>query len=41
MKELKVRLTFIEECLGTANADKNIHADFIASKSPDVLKFPI
>lgn len=37
MKELKVRLTFIEECLGTANADKNIHADFIASKAPDAM----
>ena len=37
MKELKVRLTFTEECLGTANADKNIHADFIASKAPDAM----
>lgn len=35
MKELKVKLTFIEECLGTANADKNIHAEYIASKAPD------
>ena len=37
MKELKVRLTFTEECLGTANADKNIHADFIARKAPDAM----
>lgn len=35
MKELKIRLTFTEECLGTANADKNIHSDYIASKAPD------
>lgn len=35
MKEMKVRLTFTEEILGTANADKEIHAEFIASKAPD------
>lgn len=35
MKELKVRLTFFEEVLGTASADKEIHAEFIASKAPD------
>lgn len=35
MKEMKVRLTFTEEVLGTANADKDIHAEFIASKAPD------
>jgi hypothetical protein len=35
MKELKVRLTFIEGLLGTANSDPNIHEEFIASKSPD------
>ncbi len=35
MKELKVRVTFIEELLGTASNDPNIHADYIASKAPD------
>lgn len=35
MKELKVRLTFLEEVLGTANAEKDIHEKFIASKAPD------
>ena len=35
MKELKVRLTFTEDVLGTANADKNVHSEFIASKAPD------
>ena len=34
MKEMKVRLTFTEEILGTASADKDIHAEFIASKAP-------
>ena len=35
MKEMKVRLTFTEEILGTANSDKDIHEEFIASKAPD------
>lgn len=35
MKEMKVRLTFIEEILGTASADKEIHAEYIASKAPN------
>lgn len=33
--EMKVRVTFIEEVLGTASADPNIHSEYIASKSPD------
>lgn len=37
MKELKVRITFTEELLGTANANANIHEKFIASKAPDAL----
>lgn len=37
MKNLKVKLTFIEECLGMANADKNIHSEYIASKAPDAM----
>ena len=35
MKNLKVRLTFTEDCLGTASADKEIHSRFIASNAPD------
>lgn len=35
MKELKVKITFTEELLGTANSDKDIHSEFIASKAPD------
>lgn len=35
MKEMKVKLTFFEEVLGTANAEKDIHEKFIASKAPD------
>lgn len=35
MKELKVRLTFTEEMLGTAPNNPDIHREFIASKSPN------
>ena len=35
MKEIKIKVTFIEEVLGTASNDKDIHEDFIASKAPD------
>lgn len=34
-KKMKVRITFLEEILGTANADKDVHSEFIASKAPD------
>lgn len=34
-KEIKVRLTFTEEILGTASADPEIHERFIASQAPD------
>ena len=34
-KDIRVRLTFLEESLGTASNDKDIHAEFIASKAPD------
>lgn len=34
-KEMKVRLTFINPILGSANSNKDIHSDFIASKAPD------
>jgi len=35
MKELKVRITFTEEILGTASSDPEIHSTFIASNAPD------
>lgn len=35
MKTVKVRLTFLEECLGTASADERLHSEYIASKAPD------
>lgn len=35
MKELKVKLTFIEPILGTASGNKELHTEFIASKAPD------
>ena len=35
MKEMKVRITFLEEILGTANANEDVHSEFIASKAPD------
>lgn len=35
MKELNIKLTFIEELLGTASNDAEIHEEFIASKAPD------
>lgn len=34
-KEMKVRLTFLEEVLGTASGDPELHANFIASNAPD------
>lgn len=34
-KKIKVRLTFIEEVLGTASSNPDIHEEFIASKAPD------
>lgn len=33
--ELRVRLTLIDEILGTAAADPKIHETYIASKAPD------
>lgn len=35
MKKLKVTITYIEELLGTASANKEIHSEYIASKAPD------
>ena len=35
MKEIKVKLTFTENILGSASANKELHSDYIASKAPD------
>ena len=35
MKEIKVRIEFTEMVLGTANNNKEVHSDYIASKAPD------
>lgn len=35
MKTMKVRLEFLEEVLGTASADPEIHETYIASNAPD------
>ena len=35
MKKMTVKVTFLEELLGTAAADPEIHARFIAEKAPD------
>lgn len=38
MKTIKVKVTFLEEILGTAPTNEDIYRDFIASKSADALK---
>lgn len=38
MKELKVRITLIDELLGTASNDADVHRNYIASKAPDAAK---
>lgn len=35
MKELKIKITFIEEILGTSPNNTELHSDYIASKAPD------
>lgn len=35
MRKLNVKVTFVEEALGTAANDPEIHAEYIASKAPD------
>ncbi len=37
MKEITVKITFIEEVLGTAPNDEEIYANYIASKAPDAM----
>ena len=35
MKRIKVRITLVEEMLGTGNSNPDIHREYIASKAPD------
>lgn len=35
MKKIRINLEFTEPCLGTASADPELHARFIASNAPD------
>lgn len=35
MKNINIRITFIEELLGTCSNNPDIHAEYIASKAPD------
>ena len=36
-KQLKVRLTFVEEVLGSSPSSEKIYSEYIASKAPDSL----
>lgn len=38
MKAIGVKITFIEEALGTSSANPDIHSEFIASKAPDAVR---
>jgi hypothetical protein len=40
VKQMKVRLTFTEELLGTASGNRKVHTDYIASKAPDAPNRP-
>jgi len=37
MKQIKVKLTFTEEVLGTSSNNPEIHSEYIASKAPDAM----
>ena len=37
MKEITVKITLLEDMLGTSSADKEIHETYIASKAPDAM----
>ena len=37
MREIKVKITFIEEVLGTSSNNPEIHDEYIASKAPDAM----
>lgn len=38
MKELRVRITFTDDILGTCSGNPDLHRDYIASKAPDASK---
>ena len=38
MQKMKVRVTLLEEWLGTASSNAELHREFIASKAPDAAK---
>lgn len=38
MKNMKVKITFLEEVLGTSPANTEVYRDFIGSKAPDAAK---
>ena len=38
MKQIRVRLTFISEILGTQPGNQAIHSTYVASKAPDAEK---
>jgi hypothetical protein len=38
METLHVRVTFIEQALGTTASDPNLHETYVASKAPDAMK---
>ena len=38
MKEIKAKITFTEELLGTASSDPEVHKTYIASKAPNAPK---
>lgn len=35
IRRIRVRIRFTDECLGTAAANPELHAEFIASNAPD------
>ena len=37
METMRVRLTFVDEVLGTASGDPKIHETYIASNAPDAM----
>lgn len=37
METMRVRLTFVDEVLGTASSDPKIHENYIASNAPDAM----
>ncbi len=36
-RRIRVKIRFVDECLGTASANRELHAEYIASNAPDAL----